>query len=108
MFVFLFSDSRIVNHSPFTCNWQTKFLDSEPIITRFPNNTYGTSDIKILRNSAELHPASCMCVIFHVHGLGSSRMSKQNFLPLILLTPLAELHLRLGSPLPNDGSTLKP
>ena len=89
MFVFLFSDSRIVNHSPFTCNWQTKFLDSESVITRFPNNTYETSDIRILHNSAELHPAPCMCVVFHVHGLGPSCMLKQNVLCPTLLIPLA-------------------
>ena len=74
MFVFLFSDSRIVNHSPFTCNWQTKFLDSEPVTTHFSNNTYGTSDIRILRDFVKLHPALCMHDIFHVCRLVSSRL----------------------------------
>ena len=73
MFLFLFSDSRIVSHLSFTCNCQTRFLDSEPVVTRFSNNTCGTSDVRIPSNSAELHSAPCMRVIFYVQGLGSSR-----------------------------------
>ena len=45
MFVFLFSDSRIVSHSPFACNWHDSFLDNELVIARFSSNTGGTSDI---------------------------------------------------------------
>ena len=33
---FYFSDSRIVSHSPFACNWQNRFWDSEPIVAHFP------------------------------------------------------------------------
>ena len=32
MFVFLFSDSRIVSHLPFACNWHDSFLDNELVI----------------------------------------------------------------------------
>ena len=45
MFIFLFNDSRIGSHSPFACNWQKRFLDSEPIVARFLSNTGRTSDI---------------------------------------------------------------
>ena len=91
MFVFLFSDSRIVSHSPFACNWQTRFLDSEPIITRFPSNTPRTSNLHIPYNSTKLHLAPCMRIVFCVCRLGPSHTSKQNFLSLILLIPLAKL-----------------
>ena len=43
---FLFSDSRIVSHLPFTCNWQNRFWDSEPVIAHFPSNKGGNSDIQ--------------------------------------------------------------
>ena len=80
-----------MSHFPFTCNWQTKFLDSEPIVARFLSNTYGTSDIRIPQNSAELQLATCMRVVFHMRRLGPSSTSKQNVLSLILLIPLVEL-----------------
>ena len=38
-FFFFFSDSRIVGHSPFACNWQTRFLDSELVVACFSSNT---------------------------------------------------------------------
>ena len=91
MFVFFFSDSRIVSYSPFACNWQTRFLDSEPVITRFPSNISGTSDIHIPHNSVELHPTPCMHVVYCMCGLGPSHTSKQNVLSLILLISLSEL-----------------
>ena len=57
MIVFLFSNSKIMSHSPFACNWKKKgFWDSEPIFTHFPSNKSGTSDIRIPCNSTELHP----------------------------------------------------
>ena len=92
MFVLsFFSDSRIVSHSPFACNWQNRFLDCELIITCFSSNTSGTSNVRIPRNSAELHPTPCICDMCHERGLGSSRKLKQNVLSLILLIPLAKL-----------------
>ena len=120
-FVFLFSDSRIVSYSPFAYNWQNRIWDSKPIIARFSSNKGGNLDIRIPRNSAELHPAPCMRVVYHVRGLGPSRTSKQNVLSLIILILLAKLTnqkrgicrhcllypLQLGLPFPNDGKTLK-
>ena len=53
-----------MSHSPFARNWQTTS------VTRFPSNTCGTSDIRISRNSVELHLAPCMLVINYVRGLG--------------------------------------
>ena len=48
MFVFsFFSDSKIVSHSSFACNWQNRFLDGKPVVTRFPSNTSRTSGIRI-------------------------------------------------------------
>ena len=45
-FLFFFlSDSRIMSHLPFTCKWQNRFWDSEPVVTRFSSNKGGTSDI---------------------------------------------------------------
>ena len=88
---FFFSYSRIVSHSPFACNWQNKFWDSEPIVAHFPSNKGGNSNIRIPRNSAELHPDLCMCDVCRVHGLGLSHTSKQNVLSLILLILLAKL-----------------
>ena len=122
MFVFLFSDSRIVSHSPFACNWQTRFLDSQPIISRFPSNTPRTSNLQIPHNSTKLHLAPCMRIVFCVCRLGPSHTSKQNFLSLILLIPLAKLMnqkrgicrhrilypLRFGPPFSNDAQTLRP
>ena len=116
-----FNDSRIVNHLPFACNWQTRFKDSELVVTRFLSNTCGIMDIRIPCNSTELHPAPCMRAVCCMCGLGPSCMSKQNVMFLILLIPLAELTikkdicrhhilcpLRLGPLFPNDGSTLRP
>ena len=66
MFVFFFSDSRIVSHSTFTCNWQTRFWDSEPIVTRFLSNTCEASDIRIPRNFMELYPHVCVFFAMYV------------------------------------------
>ena len=68
------------------------------------------------------HPTPCMHAVCHVRGLGSSLTSKQNFLSLILLIPLAKLTnqkrgicrhrilypLRLEPSFPNDTRTLRP
>ena len=97
MIFFLFSNSRIVSHSPFACNWQNRFWDSELIVTRFPSNKSGTSDIRIPCNPVELHPTPCMYVVCHMRGLGPSCTSKQNVLSLILLIPLAELTNQKGA-----------
>ena len=91
MFFSLFSDSKIVSHSPFAYNWQNRFLDSEPIVACFLINKGWNLDIRILRNSAELHLTPCMRVVYRVHRLGPSCMSKQNILSLILLILLAGL-----------------
>jgi len=87
---FFLSESKIVSHSPFACNWQSRFLDSEPIITHFSSNKGGNSDIQIPHDSTELHPTPCMCVVCRVCGLGSSLTSKQNVSSLIPMIPLAE------------------
>ena len=89
--MFVCSDFRIVSHLPFACNWQTRFLGSEPVVARFLSNTRGTSDIQIPCQSVELNPTPCMCVVCCVHRLGPSHMLKQNVLSLILLILLAEL-----------------
>ena len=88
---FVLSDSRILSHLSFAFKWQNKFLDSEPIIARFPSNKGGNSDIRIPHSSLELHPAPCMRNVCCVRGLGSSHTLKQNVFSLILLIPLAEL-----------------
>ena len=67
-----------MSHLPFACNWQNKFLDSEPVVARFLNNTYGTLDIRISHNFIELHPALCVRVVCRVCGLGLSHTLKQN------------------------------
>ena len=72
-------------------NWQTKFWDSEPIVARFPSNTHGTLGVWIPHNSFELNLTPCMCIVCHMRGLSSSRMSKQNVLSLFLLIPLTKL-----------------
>ena len=121
-FFFLFSDSRIVSHSPFSCKWQNKFWDNEPVIAHFPSNKGGTSNIRIPCISLELHPAPCMRDVCRVRGLGLNYTSKQNVLSLILLIPLAKLMnqkrgicrhrilypLQLGLPFTNDAWTLRP
>ena len=119
---FVFSDSRIVSHSPLACNWQNRFWDSKPTIARFPSNKGGNSNIQISRNFAELHLAICMRVVCHVRGLGLSCTSKQNVLSLIILIMLAKFMnqkrgiyrhrilypLRLKLSYPNDVKILKP
>ena len=77
VYFFYFSDSRIVSHSPFAYNWQNRFWASEPIVAHFPSNKGGTSDIRIPRNSSELHLTQCMCFVCCVCGLGPSHMSKK-------------------------------
>ena len=63
MFFFsLFSDSKIVSHSPFTCNWKNKFLDSEPTIAHFLSNKGGNLDI-------ESHTTLRSCTLPHVYVL---------------------------------------
>ena len=113
---FLLSDSRIVSHSPFACNWQNRLWDGEPVIACFLSKKGGNLDIRIPRNSSELHLAPCMRDVCRVRGLGWSRTSKQNSFSLILLILLAKLMnqkkriyrhcilypLRLGPPFPND------
>ena len=119
---FFFSDFRISRHSAFAYKWQNRFWDSEPIIAYFPSNKARTSDIRIPRNSFELHPAPCMRDVCHVRRLCTSFTSKQNVLSLILLIPLAKLMnqkrgicrhhilypLQLGPLFPNDARTLRP
>ena len=119
---FFLSDPRIVSHSPFACNLQNRFWDSEPIVAHFLSNKGGNLDIWIPSNSAELHPAPCMHFVCCVHGLGPSRTSKQNVLYLILLISLAKLtnqkrgicRDRILYPLPlgplflNDAKILRP
>ena len=90
-FFSLFSDSKMGSHSPFACNWKNKFLDSEPIIARFLSNKCGNLDIRISHNSEELHLAPCMRVVYCVHRLGLSCMSKKNILSLTLLILLVGL-----------------
>ena len=80
----------------------------------------GTSNIQIPRSSSELHLAPCMCDMCRVHGLGPAYTSKQNFLSLILLIPLAHeskegicrhhilYPLQLEPLFPNDARTLRP
>ena len=128
MFVFFFplslflSDSRILSHLPFACKWKNRFWDNEPIIARFLSNKGGTLDIQIPYSSLELHPTPCMHDVCCVHGLGSSRMSKQNVLSLILLIPSTKLTnqkmgicrdyilypLQFGPLFSNDAQTLRP
>ena len=123
MFSFFFlSDSRIMSHSPFACKWKNRFWDSEPIVTCFLSNKCGTLDIRITRNSLELHPIPCMHDVCRVRGLSPSHMSKQNILSLILLILLVKLTnqkrgicrhqilypLQLWPLFPNDARTLRP
>ena len=72
IFVFHFSDFRIVSHLPFACNWKNKFCDSELVVAHFPSNKCGNSNIRIPCNSIELKPTPCMCVMYHVRGSGPS------------------------------------
>ena len=88
---FSFLVTRIVSHSPFACNWQKKFRNSEPVIVHFSSNKGGTLYLQIPQNSTELHPAPCMRVICRVRGLGLSRTLKKKVLSLILLIQLVEL-----------------
>ena len=47
------SDSRIASHSPFACNWQNRFWNSELVVTCFLSKKGGNSDIRIPCDSAE-------------------------------------------------------
>ena len=76
-YIFIFSDSRIVSHSPFAYNWKNRFWDSEPVVTYFSSNKGGTLDIRIPCNLTELHLAPCMRVVCRLCGLGLSHMLKQ-------------------------------
>ena len=119
---FSFLVTRIVSHSPFACNWQKKFRNSEPVIAHFSSNKGGTLYLQIPQNSTELHPAPCMRVVCRVCGLGLSRTLKKNILSLILLIQLVELTnqkrgigrhsilypLRLRPLFSNDVEILKP
>ena len=119
---FFLSNSRIVSHSPFTCNWQNRFEDSEPVVAHFPSNKGGTLDIQIPHSSSEMHPTPCMHNVCRMRGLGSSLTLKQNVLSLILLISLAKLtnqkkgicrhHIlypsQFGPPFPNNARTLRP
>ena len=81
VYFFFLSDSRIGSHSPFACNWQNKFWDSELAIARFPSKKGGNSDIRIPHNFAELHPTPCMREVCCVRGLGRIvRRNKMFFL----------------------------
>ena len=120
-FFFFLSDSRIVSHSPFACNWQNRFWDNEPVVARFLSNKGGNSDIWIPCDSTKSHLAPFMCVVCRVHRLGSSRMSKQNILSLILFILWVKVTnqnrgiyrhcilylLRLGPLFPNDAEILR-
>ena len=119
---FFSSDSSIVSHSPFTFNWKNRFWDSEPVVTHFPTNKSGNSNIQIPRDSLELRLAPCMRDMCCVRWLGPSCMLKQNFLSLIVLILLMKLTnqkrgiyrqhilypLRLGPYFPNDAESLRP
>ena len=122
LFVFLFSDFRIVSHLPLACNWQNSFWDSELVVARFPSNKGGNLYIRIPCNSSELNPAPCMCDVCHVCGLGSNWSLKQNVLSLIILISLVKLTnqkrgicrhrilypIRLKPLFPNDARALRP
>ena len=88
---FYFLVTRIVSHSPFACNWQKMFWNSEPVVAYFSSNKGRTLNLQIPQNSTELHPAPCMRVICRVRGLGLSRTLKKKILSLILLIQLVEL-----------------
>ena len=110
-----------MSYSPFACNWQNRFWDSEPAVARFPRNKGGNSDIWIPHNTSKLHLAPCMHDVCHVHGLGPSSTSKQNVLSLILLILLVKLTnqkrgiyryrilypLQLKPPFPIDAEILR-
>ena len=81
-----------MSHSPFVCNLQNRFWDSEPIVTCFLSNRGGNLDIRISSNSAELHPAPCMHVVCHVRGLGLNHTSKQNFFVSYSFDFISETH----------------
>ena len=70
LFVFLFSDFRIVSHSPFAYDGQNRFWNGEPIVAYLLRNNGENWDILIPCNSSELHPAPCMRDVCHVHGFG--------------------------------------
>ena len=69
LFVFLFlflSDPRIASHSPFACKWWNKLWDNKPIVVHFLSNKGGTSNIRILCASSELHLTPYMRDVCHV------------------------------------------
>ena len=121
-YFFIFSDFRIVSHSPFACKWQNRFWDSEPVVACFLSNKGGTSDIRIPNSSSKLHPTPCIRDVCCVCGLSPSHMSKQNVLSLIILISLAKLTnqkegicwhrilypLQLRSLFPDEAWTLRP
>ena len=55
-----------MSHLPFTCNWQNRFWDSEPIIARFPSNKGGNLDIRISHNTTSYTPPH-VCVLCAVY-----------------------------------------
>ena len=72
LFVFLFSDFKIVSHLHFVCNWQNKFWNSEPVIAHFLSNNGGNWDILIPRNSSKLHLAPFMRDVCHMRGFSKT------------------------------------
>lgn len=78
----------LVSHLPFAYNWQTRLLDSELVITRFPSGTCGTSNMRIPRNFTNFPD---VCMLFSV-CVGWDRAVHLNIvLSLILLILLEEL-----------------
>ena len=72
LFVFLFSDFRIVSHSPFAYDGQNRFWNSEPIVAHLLRNNGENWDILIPCNSSELHPAPFMRDVCRVRGFGKT------------------------------------
>ena len=117
---FLFSFFFLVTHHLLASGKTNSGIAN--VVAHFPSNKGWTSNIRIPRNSLQLHPAPCMCDVCRVHGLGLSRVSKQNVLSLILLISLANLMnqkrgicrhrilypLRLRPSFPNNTQTLGP
>ena len=65
VFFSLFSDSKIVSHSPFTCNWQNRFLDSELIVARFLSNIGENLDIES-HATLQSYNLPHLCLLFTV------------------------------------------
>ena len=72
LFVFLFSDFRIVSHSPFAYDGQNRFWNGEPIVAYLLRNNGENWDILIPCNSSELHPAPFMRDVCRVRGFGKT------------------------------------